>query len=254
MDKRIGAQLFTVRAHTQTLEQFEQSLRQISRIGYKAVQLSGIGPFTATQIRDACNRNGLVPICTHRSWDELCNHLDDSIQFHKEIGCDIAGIGAIPNLRDGFTWTDVVKFVDKMNVINRKFQENGICFAYHNHDAEFVKFEGVRAIDYILEYGEFDFIVDVYWVACAGVDPARFIRRLGKRAKVIHFKDLSVVPKGKAQQMTEVMEGNLDWDSIIDASEQAGARWAVVEQDICPNDPFDSLQISYHNLLKKGFY
>lgn len=253
MDKRIGAQLFTVRAYTQTLEEFDQSLKKVAEIGYKTVQLSGIGPFTAAQVKEACEKYNLMPVCTHRSWDELYNHTEESIQFHKDIGCEIAGVGAIPKLREGFTWEEVVEFVDQMNEVNRKFKENGLTFAYHNHDVEFGKFNGIRPMDYILEHGEFDFIVDVYWVACAGVDPARFIRQLGSRAKVIHFKDLTVPPLGKAQQMAEVMEGNLDWDSIIQASEEAGAKWAVVEQDICPGNPFGSLKISYDNLLTKGF-
>lgn len=253
MDKRIGAQLFTVRAHTQTLAEFEDTLQRISKIGYKTVQLSAIGPFTSQQVREACQRYGLTPVCTHRAWEELRDHTEESIRFHQEIGCDIAGIGAIPKLREGFTWDELIRFVDEMNVVNRKFRDSGISFAYHNHDVEFGKISGIRPMEYILEKGEFDFIVDVYWVARAGIDPAKFIRRLGQRAKVIHFKDLTVPPLGKAQQMTEVMEGNLDWDSIIAASEEAGARWAVVEQDVCPGDPFDSLKISYRNLLSKGF-
>lgn len=253
MDKRIGAQLFTVRKHTQTINDFECSLKKIAEIGYQTIQLSGTGPFSAEQVREACQKYKLMPICTHRSWDELYHHTDESVQFHKTIGCNIAGIGAMPKLRDGFTWEEVVDFVKKMNEVSRIFKKNGITLTYHNHDVEFGKIDGKRPIDYILEHGEFDFIVDVYWVACAGVDPARFIQQLDSRVQVVHFKDLTVPPLGKAQQMTEVMEGNLEWDSIIQASEETGARWAVVEQDICLGDPFDSLRISYNHLLTKGF-
>ena len=53
--------------------------------------------------------------------------------------------------------------------------------------------------------------------------------------------------------MTEVGEGNLDWDSIIEACDKAGAKWALVEQDICHRCPFESMKMSYDYLTTKGF-
>lgn len=254
MDKRIGAQLYTIRQYTQTLDSFDQALEKISKIGYKAIQVSCVGPFKAEEIKTICDKHQLIPVCTHRSWDEYCNHLEESIQFHKTLGCQVAGLGAIPNLRTGFTWDDLVRFVEKMNQINKEFKKNGITFAYHNHDVEFSKVEGKRPMDYILEHAEFDFIVDVYWLAASGVDPARFIKKVGNRAKIVHFKDITVIENGKGQKIAEVMEGNLDWDSIIEACQSAGVEWAMVELDTCERDPFDSLQNSYKNLSTKGFY
>jgi len=253
MDKRIGAQLYTVRDYTKTLEEFDRTLEKIAKIGYKAVQLSAIGPFSAEEVKQACDKYHLIPVCTHRSMDEYCNHLEEMIQFHRTIGCSIAGIGAVPNLRNNLSWSDVTEFVTKMNVVSRELRKNGITFAYHNHDVDFELFDGKRPIEYILENGDFDLIADVYWIAAAGIDPARFIKRAGSRIKVAHFKDLAVKKNGEGQKMAEVMEGNLDWDSIIDACEGAGVEWAVVEQDICERDPFECLKCSYQNLTKKGF-
>ena len=70
----------------------------------------------------------------------------------------------------------------------------------------------------------------------------------------IHFKDLRINPeKDFTQEMAEVGEGNLDWDTIISACRKAETKWALVEQDTCPGDPFESLKISYDYLMKKGF-
>ena len=54
--------------------------------------------------------------------------------------------------------------------------------------------------------------------------------------------------------IAEVGEGNLDWDEIIAACDEAGAKWALVEQDICQRDPFESIKMSYDYLKTKGFY
>ena len=38
MDKRIGAQLYTVRDYTKTLEDFDKTLEKVAAIGYKSVR------------------------------------------------------------------------------------------------------------------------------------------------------------------------------------------------------------------------
>ena len=50
---------------------------------------------------------------------------------------------------------------------------------------------------------------------------------------------------------TEVGRGNLNWDEIISASDNA--EFALVEQDECKGNPIDSLKISYDFLVEKGF-
>ncbi len=51
----------------------------------------------------------------------------------------------------------------------------------------------------------------------------------------------------------EVGQGNLDWDEIIAASKECSAKFALVEQDNCDGDPFESLKTSYNFLKEKGF-
>ncbi len=69
----------------------------------------------------------------------------------------------------------------------------------------------------------------------------------------VHFKDL-VIEKDNSPVMGEIGRGNLAWDEIIHACDEAGTKWALVEQDICQGDPFESLQMSYDYLKTKGFY
>jgi sugar phosphate isomerase/epimerase len=45
--------------------------------------------------------------------------------------------------------------------------------------------------------------------------------------------------------MMEIGNGNLNWPAIIQAAEKSGCEWFIVEQDICPGDPFESIKISY---------
>lgn len=252
MDKRIGVQLYTIRDYCQTKEDFEESMEKVAKIGYKVVQLSAIGDIPAKDIKEICDKYGLKIACTHRSYDEYTKNFDFSVDFHKTCGCTVPGLGAIPGWDSIKTKQQAINMTEELNKIARKFKEHGMTFSYHNHAIEFKKINGKYLMDYFLEYGEFDFIIDVYWLAVAGINPAEFIRKNKNRIKMVHFKDLKVV--NNAPAICEVMEGNLDWDDIIAASFESDAEYALVEQDTCDNGaPFTCLETSYNNLKTKGF-
>ena len=42
----------------------------------------------------------------------------------------------------------------------------------------------------------------------------------------------------------EIGNGNLRWDSIIDAAKASGVEYYVVEQDKCDGSPLDSIKVS----------
>ena len=253
MDKRIGAQLFTLRDYCKTAEELDTTFAKLQQIGYQIVQVSAVGPIPAEIIKETADKYGLKIVCTHKGFQDYTDHLEQLIADHHAMDCKIAGIGAMPREAWG-NFEEVKKFVKTMNPIAAELKKSGLQFAYHHHALEFAKVNGKFMMDYLLEETDpenFKFIVDTYWLAVAGINPAEFIRKLGKRAVCVHFKDLEIVENNAV--MAEVMEGNLDWDAIIAACEDVGTQWALVEQDICRRDPFESMEISYNNLKTKGF-
>jgi sugar phosphate isomerase/epimerase len=54
--------------------------------------------------------------------------------------------------------------------------------------------------------------------------------------------------------MAEIGQGNLHWDAIIRASEKAGVKWVLVEQDECQRPPIESLRLSLEFLNGKGIF
>ena len=251
MDRRIGAQLYTVRELCRDEEGLDRTLGRLQEIGYKTVQVSGIGPIPAKRIREICGSHGMEIICTHKGLADYENNMEEMIAFHRELGVSYPGVGSMFSLCEAKNLEEVKEQISRLNNIARQLKDAGMTFCYHNHAFEFMKLDGRYIMDYLLEYGEFDLILDVYWLAYAGQDPAKFIRSIGSRARIIHFKDLKM--KGNNSVFGEVMEGNLAWDDIIAACDEAGALCAMVEQDTCDGDPVDSMAVSYRNLQKKGF-
>ena len=51
MNHLIGAQYYTIRDFCQNLEDFRESCRKVREMGYKVVQLSGIGNFEGQDVK-----------------------------------------------------------------------------------------------------------------------------------------------------------------------------------------------------------
>lgn len=254
MDKRIGAQFYTIRDFCKTLEDFDESCRKVSEIGYKVVQLSGIGDFTGEEVKKVLDKYGLICACTHRAAEKYLEHLDEEIEFHKTIGCKVCGLGAMPGMNA--TPETIEEFAKQFGPVCKKLAEHDLIFAYHNHGFEFVKINGRFAFEELfdkMQYDNFKLILDVYWLSSVGVDPIKFINLHKDSIACVHFKDLKVLGH-KLQAFAEVGQGTLEWDAIIEAAENSSAEFALVEQDHCDGDPFESLKISYEFLKKKGFH
>ena len=145
MDKRIGAQCYTIRDFIKTEKDLDESLKKLKDIGYQTVQLSGIGPIEPEIVKELCDKYGLEVICTHRGQEDYLENLEETIRYHKIIGCKIAGIGSIGDYdrsAEGFR-----KFVKDFTPVSKRLKEEGITFAYHNHAFDFIKEDGKYLLD-----------------------------------------------------------------------------------------------------------
>ena len=257
MDKRIGAQYYTIRDHLRNIEDFDTACQKVSEMGYKIVQISGT-PLKAKEMREVLNNYSLECKLTHRDFNDFKKNLDEIIDYNQTLGCELCGIGGMPApAREGHEELSV--FINDANLVSEKLRDAGMYFGYHNHAFEFVKFDGKTLYERLVsetDPDKFMFISDTYWYQVGGKNPADEIRKLGKRAMAVHFKEFMVVKQNwQVPEMCEVGSGNLDWDGIISACEDAGTRWAFVEQDRnwIDNDCLKSLKTSYDFLTTKGF-
>ncbi len=253
MDRRIGAQFYTLRDYTRTVEDFEKTCKKVSEIGYQLVQISGT-PLKAREMKPILEEYGLKVVTTHRGFDDFLENLEEVIEYNRILGSRLCGLGMMPDRYRG-SEEGVSRFLKDLAPVAEELKKEGMLFGYHNHAVEFARFGGRRIMDRLVEETDpeaVQFIVDTYWLQVAGMNPEGFLRKLGSRAMAVHFKDLKANPDNSTQ-MAEVGEGNLDWDGIIKACDEAGAKWALVEQDYCQKDPFESMKMSYEYLKRKGF-
>lgn len=252
---KLGLQLYTLRNFTKTPEDFLRTMDRAADIGYRYVQVSGVGPeVTADVIQKARENTGLDVVITHTPFDRIVNHTDEVIADHDTFGCGIIGLGSAPqeyvHTAEGFR-----RFADVIAPAVEKIKAAGKVFSYHNHYQEFEKENGKHIVDSFIENTDSDAVkltADVYWLHYAGLDESLWLTQHASRISCTHFKDMGV-HEGK-QGMIEVMAGNLNYPKILETCSKAGLTYHFVELDDTRIDPFDAVKISYDNLMATGYF
>ena len=89
---------------------------------------------------------------------------------------------------------------------------------------------------------------DTYWTARCGIDPAKQIKEFGNRLLGIHLRDLTfskklidVIPRN-----TRIGNGVIDFKAVLDAAEEVGCRYLVIEQKT--DTPYEDISKSLEAL------
>ena len=253
----IGAQLYTVRDFAKDLDGFAETLKKIADIGYKTVQVSGTCDFEAEWLKEQLLKNDLTCVLTHTKPADILEKTDTVCQNHTIFGCRNIGLGAMPG---GGKVTDEIydKFIADFTPAIKKIHASGHKFFYHNHAFEFTRsHDGKLFMDKLLEAFPpelFGITLDTYWVQFAGADVCDWLTKMKNRVECIHLKDMVATFNNK-NRMAPVGYGNMNFEKIIAAAEQAGAQYLLVEQDDCyEEDPFVCLKKSYTYLNSIGLF
>ena len=248
-------QLYTLRDFTKTADAVRTTLERVREIGFRAVQVSAVAAFEADLSPDVLGQwlreLGLQCIATHRPWASLRDETEREIAFHKALGCDYVAIGGIPDGYDKQKPAEYGRFLSESLPVRMLLAAAGIRFGHHNHAFEFDRGDcGADGSpwDVLIASGGPDYYLelDVYWAWHAGVDPVGLFARMAGRVPVVHIKDKAVI--AGEPKMAPIGEGNLPWESIIEAGNAAGVEWWCVEQDECHRDAFASVAASYRYL------
>ena len=250
----IGAQTYTLRNYMKNEKEIARSLEKVAEMGYKTVQISGLGPIEPKTLKGICDGLGLKIVLTHVPEDRILNDTDKLIEEHNILDCKYIGLGAMSDRFRGEEpeWLDY--FIEIFKVPAQKIAAAGKLFMYHNHNFEFQKVNGVRIFDRLIDgftKEEMGFTLDTYWIQAGGADICDWIERLRGRIPCVHFKDMDV--KGFTPVMAPVGEGNIPFKKIVKQLESYGdVEYALVEQDVCAESPFVCLKKSYDFLSSLG--
>ena len=207
------------------------TLETLARFGYRGIEcpnylLEGDVQENLRRFRGL----GLEPLNVGCVMEDLRNRLDQLVAEAKALGVK----------RFSMWWSScetrqqVADDAAQLNEFGRELKNRGLTLCYHNHHHEFLRsFQGARAFDLLCDLLDpecVQFVIDCGWVAFAGENPAKVLKRLEGRVPAIHVKDF-VDAETEEPRFTMVGTGILDVVGTLRAAIEMGVPGAVVEQD-----------------------
>ena len=251
MFKKLGLQLYTVRDYMTDEISIEKTFEKLVSMGYTEGQTAGLN-VELPAYAELAKKHGMSIIGTHYSFDKIVSDPKATMALHDRLGTRNVGIGAMPKEARA-DYDSLMRFIETFNKCAALFGKEGYKLTYHNHSFEFVKINGKKtAMDYFVELMDpenVSFVLDTCWVAHGGADVRFWLEKLAGRVDILHLKDIEPFydENGNVtQSFTEIGNGNIWWDGVLETAERIGVKHYVVEQDgrWIDGDPFKSLEAS----------
>ncbi len=273
---KIGLQLYSVRDDME--KDMYAALKKVKEIGYDYVEFAGYFDHTAKEVRAMLDEIGLTAISAHQGYSLFLEKGQEAVDYLKEIGAKYVAIPWMDKA-DHKSGDHYDRILDEIKTVGKLLHDNGIQFLYHNHDFEFDKYEDKFLLDWLYESVPFDYLqteIDTCWVKYAGYDPCEYIKKYTGRSPVVHLKDFTCKQFASGPVYALIDEdgkeiekdsgddngfhfrplgmGLQDFKAILKASEEAGAEYAIVEQDQSEDRPaMESAKISREHLKTLGY-
>ncbi len=247
MPSPISIQLYTVRNLIEK-NGYKPVIQQIADAGYVGVETAGVPQGTtpadfAKFLKDLGLQvsSGHYPLPVGDKEKEV-------IETATALGCKRLIGGFWEN--EFKTAAAIKETAAKFNAAAKACAKHGMTWGVHNHWWEFLKVEGRYAYEILLDHCDPALFleVDIYWAQTAGADPAAELKKIGKRAPVLHIKDGPCVI---GQPMTAVGDGKVNVPAAIKAA-GSNAEWLIIELDECATDMMEAVRKSYRYLTTQG--
>jgi sugar phosphate isomerase/epimerase len=258
--KEIGLQLYTLR--DELPKDVKSTLEKVALSGYKTVetygfsikdQFWGLSPIELKKILDA---NGLKAISGHYNLgsflaDGNTTEIPAAIEAAKILKSEYL---TIPWVDEPFRRTieDYKKIASRLNEVGKMCKNAGLKLAYHNHDFEFQKHDGITGYEILLKETDkslVHFELDLYWVVRSGNDPLQLFTANQGRFTMWHVKDMDKI---NPALNTEIGSGSIDLKTIFKQAKQSGMKHFFVEQENNYNpNAFESVKTSCEFISKE---
>jgi len=214
------------------------ALKLVAEAGYSGVEFAGFGDIPAEEMAVELQKNGLYSVGSHTGIKAFENDLEKNLEYNKKIGSEYMIIPS-SELKSA---DDVKKLVNLLNKSAETAKSYGIKVGYHNHEYEFEKINNKYILDIIAEETSADVImeIDAYWVEYADENVYEYIKKLGKKVELVHFKQIGSEKSNPRLPYGDIDFARLKIDSVF-------AKHFIVEQED-ESDQIESAKINMEYL------
>jgi sugar phosphate isomerase/epimerase len=246
----IGVQVYTLREFMKTREDYIDTLHKIADMGYTAIQANRPWPLEDAELLDTLDKLGITLSSIHDDTVSCMANPEEAVERNrhlptKHVALPIWGRVDLTNKESVDAW------LKQLNRTGEIFHQGGLQLSYHHHAAEFYRLGNRTIMDMIFEETNPEWVqwcMDVFWIQTGGGSPLEWVQRARNRLPILHLKDYKIKGMSKESEFAEVGNGNINFSPILKAAYESGCRWFMVEQDICPGNPFDSIRQSLQYL------
>jgi sugar phosphate isomerase/epimerase len=239
---KLGLQLFSIREAM--ARDLKDTLKQVAAFGYEEVEIYGFSDSKYYKLEPAVFKNilddnNLTTSSGHYDLNKFMLPGSTDDQMFRYVDECIEGAHTLKQKYIVWPWLDpdsrtIDKFkvvADKLNRIGERLKPANLKVAYHNHDFEFVDYNGQIGYDIILRETDSSLVklqADLYWLSNASkLKPHDYFAQYPGRYPMWHLKDMSK----QDRNLHEIMgEGTIDFKSILKDDELAGVEHMFVEQ------------------------
>jgi sugar phosphate isomerase/epimerase len=233
----ISLQLYSI--HGETEKDFVKSIETVGKIGYQGVEFAGYGGLSAGEVKELLLKNHLYSVGSHCGLDFFGKNFKETLAFNKAIGSKYI----ICPWAKTDTMEDVERLVSTLNAAAELAAKENIKVGYHNHNHELNKIDGKFPLDLIAEKTNENVIIelDIFWAAYAGVDPVEYIKKLGKKAELLHLKQINA-----AKENVDMADGILDMKLVKKTAHYA--KYFILEHEEYDKPVWDSIRNDFDYL------
>lgn len=213
---------------------------------------SGSGYFgmDIREFKSILDDHGMTSPSMHTDLGTLRKGMGRLAEAAQILGHEYVTLPAIP-AENRTSVDDYHRIAEIFNNIGEHAKEEGVKFAYHNHGYGIKPTEdGEVPLEIIINQTDPELVfleMDIFWTTAGGADPVSYLKKYSGRYRMLHVKDMK--PKasfsgdgGDPSQwielfpnMTNVGDGELEVDKIIEVALEHGVQYFFVEQDMVAN-------------------
>lgn len=240
---KLSLQIYSLR----NVGDFEAQLALARAAGFEWVESVADHGLGAQGFAQALARHGLKLSSMHASLELLETDPARVVEACRATGNTLVVMPWLPRgeiSSSGAGWSALGR---RLAAIGEVLAAQGLRLAYHNHDFEFLAYDGRMAIEWLFDAApaaQLGWEADLGWVRRAGQDPLAWVRRYADRLVAVHAKDIAPDGPRRAEDgWCALGQGIVGWPTLLPALREHCALF-VFEHDNPPAAPLATLQVS----------
>jgi sugar phosphate isomerase/epimerase len=215
-------------------------LDKTKALGFKYVEVAGMGKLTPAEFKKELDARGLVPIGSHFPYDRLRDDIEGVARDAKDLGLLYVGCAWAAH-KAPLDEKQCRQIAAVFNKAGEALSKHGLKFYYHNHGYEFQPYRDGTLFDLLMAETNPNYVffqLDVLWTVFPGQDPAKLVEKYPNRWLLVHLKDLKKgVATGSLSGSTELTNdvalgtGQVNWPALFQATQKAGVKYYFIEDE-----------------------